>query len=56
VEKSTDLQTLAVYGIPANKNGPITQTKGIRLYTKTVKAEIKDQRKDAKKSQERRKG
>jgi hypothetical protein len=41
MEKSTDLQTLAVYGIAANKNGPINQTKGIHLYAKTVKAEIK---------------
>jgi hypothetical protein len=41
MEKSTDLQIIAVYSIAANKNGPITQTKGIRLYTKTVKAEIK---------------
>ena len=52
MEKSTDLQTLAVYGIPANKNGPIGQTKGFGLYVRTGRA----QRKDAKISQKRRKG
>jgi hypothetical protein len=37
-------------------NGSTNQTKVIHLYTKTVTAKIKDQRKVAKRSQERRKG